>query len=79
MGMSEFSDREGTKPRKVILDLPDSCILIFAAGDHTALAVSLEAEMTSLEVTVASAATVGTIKGLRPALSARERTAYTIS
>jgi len=64
-------------PRKIIIDLPDSCILVFGAGHHTVLAVSVCADMTSREVVVASAATIKAINGLQPALSARERTKYT--
>ncbi|MCT2588997.1 roadblock/LC7 domain-containing protein [Streptomyces sp. N2-109] len=75
MGISEFADAEGTRPRKAIFDLPDGCILVFSSGERSALAVSLNAEMTSPEVAVASAATIKAINGLRSALSARERTA----
>ena len=74
--ISEFADTEGVTPRRVIFDLPDSCILVFGAGHRTALAVSVSTDMTSREVAVASAATIKAINGLRPALSARERTEY---
>ncbi|MFM9452308.1 roadblock/LC7 domain-containing protein [Streptomyces europaeiscabiei] len=74
--ISEFAETEGASPRKIIIDLPDSCILIFGAGHRTAVAVSVAAEMTSKEAVVASAATIKAINGLRPSLSARERTAY---
>lgn len=74
--ISEFAKTEGATPRKIIIDLPDSCILVFGAGHRTAVAVSVAAEMTSKEAVVASAATIKAINGLRPSLSARERTAY---
>ncbi|MEW2401354.1 roadblock/LC7 domain-containing protein [Streptomyces sp. NPDC046862] len=74
--ISEFAETEGATPRKIIIDLPDSCILVFGAGHRTAVAVSVAAEMTSKEAVVASAATIKAINGLRPSLSARERTAY---
>ncbi|MCW5249569.1 roadblock/LC7 domain-containing protein [Streptomyces sp. SHP 1-2] len=63
-------------PRRVIIDLPEHCILVFSAGHNTALAVAVAAEMTSPEVAVASGATIKAVNGLAPALSARERTAY---
>ncbi|MGQ4402220.1 roadblock/LC7 domain-containing protein [Streptomyces hayashii] len=73
--LAEANEDEDT-PRKVIIDLPNRCILVFGAGHNTALAVSVTAEMTAPEVAVASGATIKAIKGLAPALSARERTAY---
>lgn len=75
-GVSEFADMEKTKPRRLIIDLPDRCILVFGAGHRTALAVAVGAEMTSPEAAVASSATLKAIAGLREVLSARERTAY---
>ncbi|MFI0940528.1 roadblock/LC7 domain-containing protein [Streptomyces sp. NPDC021020] len=71
--ISEFAEIEGTSPHRIIIDLPDHCILVFSAGHGTALAVAVDAEMTSPEVAVASAATIKAINGLRDALSARER------
>jgi predicted regulator of Ras-like GTPase activity (Roadblock/LC7/MglB family) len=63
-------------PRRIIIDLPHRCILVFSAGHNTAMAVSVAAEMTAPEVAVASGATIKAINGLAEALSARERTAY---
>ncbi|GHH56765.1 roadblock/LC7 domain-containing protein [Streptomyces candidus] len=60
-------------PRRIIIDLPDGCVLVFGAGHNTALAVAVAAEMTDPAVAVASAATIKVIKGLAPALSARSR------
>lgn len=71
--IAEFAELEGTSPHRIIIDLPDHCILVFSAGHGTALAVAVDAEMTSPEVAVASAATIKAINGLRDALSARER------
>ncbi|MFI0721426.1 roadblock/LC7 domain-containing protein [Streptomyces sp. NPDC021224] len=71
--IAEFAEIEGTSPHRIIIDLPDHCILVFSAGHGTALAVAVDAEMTSPEVAVASAATIKAINGLRDALSARER------
>ncbi|MEU8351392.1 MULTISPECIES: roadblock/LC7 domain-containing protein [Streptomyces] len=61
------------KPRKIIIDLPDSCVLVFGAGHRAVLAVAVAADMTSSLVHVATAATIKTINGLAPALSTRER------
>jgi predicted regulator of Ras-like GTPase activity (Roadblock/LC7/MglB family) len=74
--IGEFADAEDVTPKRIIIDLPNACVLVFSAGYNTALAVSVGAEMTSGEVAVASAATVKAINGLRTVLSARERTAY---
>lgn len=74
--VSEFAGTPAVTPRKIIIDLPDGCILVFGAGHRTALAVSVAAELTTSEVAVATAATIKAINGLRHALSARERTAY---
>lgn len=71
--ISEFAEIDGTAPHRIIIDLPEHCILVFSAGHGTALAVAIDAEMTSPEVAVASAATIKAINGLRDALSARER------
>ncbi|MFG1810567.1 roadblock/LC7 domain-containing protein [Streptomyces sp. NPDC049040] len=71
--ISEFAAIEGTAPRRIIIDLPEHCILVFSAGHGAALAVAVDAEMTSPQVAVASAATVKAVNGLRDALSARER------
>lgn len=71
--ISEFAGIEGTAPHRIIIDLPEHCILVFSAGHGTALAVAVDAEMTSPEVAVASAATVKAVNGLREPLSARER------
>ncbi|MEU7316544.1 roadblock/LC7 domain-containing protein [Streptomyces sp. NPDC007083] len=73
--VSEFAGTDAPT-RKIIIDLPDSCILVFGAGHRTVLAVSVCTDMTSREVVVASAATIKAINGLQPALSARERTTY---
>ncbi|EFE72329.1 roadblock/LC7 domain-containing protein [Streptomyces viridosporus] len=73
-GIAEFAQTPaGEAPRKIIIDLPDSCVLVFGAGHNSVLAVSVSAEMTEPEVAVASAATIKAIKGLAPALSARTR------
>nr|WP_024127606.1 roadblock/LC7 domain-containing protein [Streptomyces sp. F12]AHE40370.1 Hypothetical protein pFRL6_283c [Streptomyces sp. F12] len=73
-GLAEFAGApEGTTPGKIIIALPDACVLVFGAGHNTVLAVSVGAEMTSPEVAVASAATIKAIKGLAPVLSARSR------
>ncbi|MET9733280.1 roadblock/LC7 domain-containing protein [Streptomyces sp. NPDC006458] len=73
-GVGEFAPTpEDTTPRKIIIDLPGACVLVFAAGHNTVLAVSVGAEMTDVEVAVASAETIKAIKGLAPALSARAR------
>ncbi|MFI8194021.1 roadblock/LC7 domain-containing protein [Streptomyces sp. NPDC085946] len=72
--LAEFAHApEAEIPRKIILDLPDRCVLVFGAGHHTVLAVSISAEMTQPEVAVASAATIKAIRGLEPALSTRAR------
>ncbi|MEU1776713.1 roadblock/LC7 domain-containing protein [Streptomyces sp. NPDC019922] len=72
--LSQFAQTPpDTAPRKIIVDLPDACVLIFGAGNHSVLAVSIRAEMTEPEVAVASAATIRAIRGLAPALSARAR------
>jgi predicted regulator of Ras-like GTPase activity (Roadblock/LC7/MglB family) len=71
--ISEFAEIEGTAPHRIIIDLPDHCILVFSAGHGTSVAVAVDAEMTSPEVAVASSATIKAINGLRDALSARER------
>ncbi|MGW4548542.1 roadblock/LC7 domain-containing protein [Streptomyces violaceorubidus] len=74
-GVGEFAPTPvGTTPRKIIIDLPGACVLVFAAGHNTVLAVSVSAEMTDAEVAVASAETIKAIRGLGPALAARERT-----
>ncbi|MEU9599814.1 roadblock/LC7 domain-containing protein [Streptomyces sp. NPDC048109] len=74
-GVGEFAPTpNGTTPRKIIIDLPEACVLVFAAGHNTVLAVSVSAEMTDSEVAVASAETIKAIRGLAPALAARERT-----
>ncbi|KFG71401.1 roadblock/LC7 domain-containing protein [Streptomyces mutabilis] len=65
---------DGATPRKIIIDLPGACVLVFAAGHNTVLAVSVSAEMTDAQVAVASADTIKAIKGLAPVLAARERT-----
>jgi predicted regulator of Ras-like GTPase activity (Roadblock/LC7/MglB family) len=73
-GVGEFAPTpDDTAPRKIIIDLPGACVLVFAAGHNTVLAVSVSAEMTDAEVAVASADTIKAIKGLAPALAARER------
>ncbi|MFF8902482.1 roadblock/LC7 domain-containing protein [Streptomyces lydicus] len=73
-GVGEFAPTpDDTTPRKIIIDLPGACVLVFAAGHNTVLAVSIGAEMTDTEVAVASAETIKAIKGLAPALSARAR------
>jgi predicted regulator of Ras-like GTPase activity (Roadblock/LC7/MglB family) len=73
--ISEFATTpDNEAPRKVLLDLPGACVLVFGAGHNTALAVSVSAEMTGPEVGVASAATIRAIKGLAPVLSAGTRT-----
>lgn len=74
--ISEFAGIEGTGPRKVIIDLPGHCILVFSAGHRVSLAVAVDAELTSSEVAVASSATIKAINGLRKVLSARERAAH---
>jgi predicted regulator of Ras-like GTPase activity (Roadblock/LC7/MglB family) len=71
--ISEFAGVESTAPRRIIIDLPEHCVLVFSAGHGAALAVAVDAEMTSPEVAVASAATIKAVNGLRAALSARER------
>ncbi|MGH8881272.1 MAG: roadblock/LC7 domain-containing protein [Stackebrandtia sp.] len=48
-------------------------VLVFAAGEHTGLAVSVAANPESREVAVAIEATLKTIAGLRHVLGARER------
>ncbi|MET7296971.1 roadblock/LC7 domain-containing protein [Streptomyces griseoloalbus] len=74
-GVGEFAPTpDDTTPRKIIIDLPGACVLVFAAGHNTVLAVSISAEMTDAKVAVASAETIKAIKGLAPALAARERT-----
>ncbi|MFI1648199.1 roadblock/LC7 domain-containing protein [Streptomyces avidinii] len=65
---------EDATPRKIIIDLPGACVLVFSAGHNTVLAVSIGAEMTDAEVAVASAETIKAIKGLAPVLAARART-----
>ncbi|PWI05151.1 hypothetical protein DIZ27_40930 [Streptomyces sp. NWU339] len=73
-GVGEFAPTpDETTPRKIIIDLPRACVLVFAAGHNSVLAVSVAAEMTDTEVAVASAETIKAIKGLAPALSARAR------
>lgn len=73
-GIAEFAlAPPGETPRKIIIDLPDACVLVFGAGHNTVLAVSVGAEMTEPEVAVASAATIKAIRGLAPALSALAR------
>ncbi|MEU3046788.1 roadblock/LC7 domain-containing protein [Streptomyces sp. NPDC006984] len=73
-GVGEFAPTpEDTTPRKIIIDLPGACVLVFGAGHNSVLAVSVGAEMTDSEVAVASAATIKAIKGLAPALAARAR------
>ncbi|MEU3296725.1 roadblock/LC7 domain-containing protein [Streptomyces longwoodensis] len=74
-GVGEFAPATGDgTPRKIIIDLDGACVLVFAAGHNTVLAVALGAEMTDAEAAVASAETIKAIKGLAPALAARERT-----
>ncbi|MFD7323958.1 roadblock/LC7 domain-containing protein [Streptomyces sp. NPDC059875] len=73
-GLAEFAQvSQGETPRKIIIDLPDACTLVFGAGHNAVLAVSVSAEMTEPEVAVASAETIKAIKGLEPVLSARAR------
>ena len=73
-GVGEFAQVPGDgAPRKIIIDFPDACVLVFGAGHNTVLAVSVRAEMTEREVAVASAETIKAIRGLAPALSARAR------
>ena len=75
-GVSEFADLEETPARKIIIDLPGHCVLVFSAGHRTALAVAVGAEMTSSEVVAVTGATIKAINGLREVLSARERRVY---
>lgn len=73
-GVGEFAPTaDDATPRKIIIDLPGACVLVFAAGHNTVIAVSIGAEMTDAKVAVASAETIKAIKGLAPALSARAR------
>lgn len=73
-GVREFTQTaEDATPRKIIIDFFGSCVLVFGAGHHSVLAVSVSAEMAEPAVAVASAETIKTIKGLAPALSARAR------
>ncbi|MFG3429466.1 roadblock/LC7 domain-containing protein [Streptomyces californicus] len=64
----------GTTVGKIIIDMPEQCVLVFRAGDNTVLAVAVGAPMTSPEVGVASSAAIKAIKGMAPALAAAERT-----
>ncbi|MEU9663854.1 roadblock/LC7 domain-containing protein [Streptomyces chartreusis] len=74
-GIGEFAQTpEGESPRKIIIDLPNACVLVFSAGHRSALAVSVSAEMTEPEVAIASAATIKAARGLASALSALTRT-----
>ncbi|MFF9458092.1 roadblock/LC7 domain-containing protein [Streptomyces flaveolus] len=73
-GVGEFAPTpDDTIPRKIIIDLPGACVLVFAAGHNSVLAVSVGADMTAAEVAVASAETIKAIKGLAPVLAARAR------
>ncbi|MFI9772833.1 roadblock/LC7 domain-containing protein [Streptomyces sp. NPDC052415] len=73
-GVGEFAPTpDDATPRKIIIDLPGACVLVFAASHNSVLVVSVGAEMTDAEVAVASAETIKAIKGLAPALAARTR------
>ncbi|MET8768547.1 roadblock/LC7 domain-containing protein [Streptomyces sp. NPDC004658] len=74
--LTEFAQApQDETPRKMILDLPDRCVLIFSAGHNTVLAVAVGEDMTKPEVAVVTAATIKAIRALSATLSARARTA----
>lgn len=59
--------------RHLTSDLRDYCVLLFAAGERTCIAVSVAGDAGSQEAAVATSATLKAITGLRPVLAARER------
>ncbi|HWU12229.1 MAG TPA: roadblock/LC7 domain-containing protein [Streptomyces sp.] len=73
--IAEFASCAGTKPKKIVFDLDDTSIFIFGAGHGTSVIVSVTQHMTSKEAVTAASAAIKAIAGLRPALSARARTA----
>ncbi|SFD65299.1 MULTISPECIES: roadblock/LC7 domain-containing protein [Streptomyces] len=59
--------------RHLVTDLKDHTVLLFAAGQHTGLAVSVRGDSTSRQTGVAITSALKMIAALRPALEAHER------